>query len=578
MNPKMNYYFKRVTQILAFVFILSYLQVNTVAQVEEDEIYELEAFEVYTSSQISAIEAKRSSDLIGSFLGTDAIGDLPDDTLADALTRLPGVNVVNGEEVSVRGLEGKLNSVRINGMDIPQAQSTISTSVGTDTRNFDVSSVPAEIVESISVIKSITPDLDGDSIGGIVDVQTASALALDERLIRYKAEYRYDEMGDESGYGFSLNYGEPISEDVGVYFTVAYRNEDSRSWQTEHRQVEDPGTVPIPELERLDPRETFGNDERFVFTGSLDWQVSKDTRLFAKPYVKIRKRDSMRHRVRVRDLDEREGNSRPFNGSEGVWWFEDGNGNPLGTWVDLDGDGVLGSAGDNFVPEGAIADETGVILDDDNIVITPFKQSADMRIQRRLRERPDRENETYALQIGGETQTDSYLLEYALQLSHDTHSFSEIRSNWSQGSSDTDFQRFFYDATDPYYVKLDAFVVTQDEGHIPVDPRVNPFMAHERLDLSSIRFRREENEHTAWVGQVDFTKYDVMENWEIKAGLKIRANDRGSRPQLRDFSWEGDNNYTYDQQSAYFGPNMGTHDGLYSNIGPGLTSNDGMQA
>ncbi len=543
------------------------------AQEDDEDVLILDAFEVYSSSQVSAAEAQRNADIIGSFLGTDAIGDLPDENLGDALTRLAGVNVVNDSEVSIRGLEGKLNSIRINGMDIPQSSSTISTSVGIDTRNFDVSAVPVEIVDSVSVIKSITADLDADAIGGIVDVRTASALALDERLLRYKLEYIHDELGDESGYGFSVNYGDKLSENVGLYLTVSYRDEDERAWKTEHRQVETPGSVPIPELERLDPRETFGTDERLTISGSLDWQVSDNTRLWAKPYINMRDRTSFRHRIRARDLDEREGNSRPFSDSEGVWWFEDGNGNPLGDWVDLDGDGVLGSAGDNFVPLGAIADEVGDIIDDSGIVITPFKQSADLRIQRRMRERPERENNTYSVQFGGLTETDEFELEYKLQLSKDEHSFIERRAIFSQGSDNTDFQRFFYDASDPYFVKLDAFVVTQDEGHIPVEPRINPFEAPEREELGAIRLRDEKFEHDHLAVQVDYTKFDIIENWDLKVGIKSRMSDRTSSPALRD--WSAEDDITLAQFADYLSDEpMGTHDGLYSNFGRPVTSVD----
>src|SRR5262249_26339814 len=81
----------------------------------------LEAVTVFGETQATSIDRKKNADTISSFLSADGLGVLPDDTLGDALTRLAGVNFIPGGEasassVSIRGMEGKLNSVQINGV------------------------------------------------------------------------------------------------------------------------------------------------------------------------------------------------------------------------------------------------------------------------------------------------------------------------------------------------------------------------------------------------------------------------------------------------------------------------------
>ncbi len=182
-----------ITPTLAFLFLLAG---PTMAFGQEEEvsgeIVELEEYKVFTSAQASALEARRASDRIGSFLNASDIGNLPDDTLGEALSRLAGVNVVDGR-VAIRGVQGRYNAVRVDGQKISNSMSIISNNTGQDTRAFDVESIPSELVESIEVIKSITADLDADSIGGIVNVKTANALSFDERHVSYKLEYRYEE-------------------------------------------------------------------------------------------------------------------------------------------------------------------------------------------------------------------------------------------------------------------------------------------------------------------------------------------------------------------------------------------------
>ena len=75
------------------------------------------------ASIISAIEKQRESNQIVSVVDSDALGEFPDTTAAEALRRISGISVENdqgeGRYVTVRGLSGDLNTIAVNGATVP---------------------------------------------------------------------------------------------------------------------------------------------------------------------------------------------------------------------------------------------------------------------------------------------------------------------------------------------------------------------------------------------------------------------------------------------------------------------------
>jgi TonB-dependent receptor len=135
-----------------------------------------------------ALRQQRASDRIESVVRADDIGQLPDENAAEALQRVPGVSVERdqgeGRFVTVRGLAPDLNSATINGTQVPAPES------GRRAVALDV--LPAELVQSLSVVKTLTPDMDANSLGGTVEVQTLSAFDHDGPYYTGTVEGSYD--------------------------------------------------------------------------------------------------------------------------------------------------------------------------------------------------------------------------------------------------------------------------------------------------------------------------------------------------------------------------------------------------
>lgn len=136
--------------------------------------YQLDEVEVTAqglSGQAKALNTQRTNLNITNVVSTDQIGKFPDANIGDAVKRIPGITmqVDQGEarNVIVRGLSPQLNSVTLNGSRIPSAEA--------DNRNIQMDLIPSDMIQTIEVNKAVTPDMDGDALGGSVNLITRTA-------------------------------------------------------------------------------------------------------------------------------------------------------------------------------------------------------------------------------------------------------------------------------------------------------------------------------------------------------------------------------------------------------------------
>ena len=135
------------------------------------------------ADQRALAEKNRQSNIVD-VASSDEVRRLPDITIVDAMRRIPGVSVVpiadneHPRDIPiapvVRGLTQAYNNVTINGLaiastGIPDAASNSAT------RGVRLDILPASLVSQLVVVKTFTPDLDPNAIGGAIDLQTRSA-------------------------------------------------------------------------------------------------------------------------------------------------------------------------------------------------------------------------------------------------------------------------------------------------------------------------------------------------------------------------------------------------------------------
>ena len=105
-------------------------------------------------------------DTVVDLLGADQIARVGDSNVADALRRVPGLTLVDGKFVYIRGLGERYQNVTLNGATVPSPDLT---------RNvIPLDIFPTSIVESLSVQKGYSADKGAHFAGGSIDIRTTS--------------------------------------------------------------------------------------------------------------------------------------------------------------------------------------------------------------------------------------------------------------------------------------------------------------------------------------------------------------------------------------------------------------------
>jgi len=125
-----------------------------------------------TRGQAKALNEQKNAPNIKNIVSSDQFLLFPDRNAAETVSRIPGISITydqgEGELVQIRGIGPQYNSLTLNGQRIPAPDPDIGRSVGLDLLNQD-------LLENIVVTKALTPDIDGDAIGGNVNFQLKQA-------------------------------------------------------------------------------------------------------------------------------------------------------------------------------------------------------------------------------------------------------------------------------------------------------------------------------------------------------------------------------------------------------------------
>lgn len=123
------------------------------------------------SGEAEQVNRQRTADNIVQVLSNEVIVSLPNANIADAVGRLPSVTLERdegeGKYVQVRGTEPRLTNATIDGINVPSPESGV--------RQIKFDAIPSDIVESVEVNKTLQANMDGDGIGGSVNLVTKTA-------------------------------------------------------------------------------------------------------------------------------------------------------------------------------------------------------------------------------------------------------------------------------------------------------------------------------------------------------------------------------------------------------------------
>ena len=273
--------------------------------------------------QAKALSQQRSANNIKNIVSSDMIERFPDQNVADAIQRLPAVALETdhgeGRYVQIRGAEAQLNTTTLNGIRIPSPEDT--------ERTVSLDVIPSFLLGSIELVKALTPDMDGDAIGGSVNLITKNGFDYDGRTMNLKVAGGQRTMRGKNTSMAAFNYADQLMDNkLGLIISTSYENNDMHTdniemeWDDKYEYVteevddEEDETYVVEEkdgkiLTDVQLRNYNLARERMGITGNLDYKLNENSKFYLRSmwnrYTDWEERDRMRYRF-DKSVDEEE--------------------------------------------------------------------------------------------------------------------------------------------------------------------------------------------------------------------------------------------------------------------------------
>ncbi|MET0533294.1 MAG: carboxypeptidase regulatory-like domain-containing protein, partial [Steroidobacter sp.] len=271
----------------------------------------------YRLAQITALQDKKSSQTIKESVTADDAGKLPDQNAGETLARVTGVAVSTdqgeGRYVTIRGIDAALSNVTIDGQLIGSPEG--------DTRRVALDTVPANILSKLEVVKAATPDLDGNAIGGTINLVTPSVFDdPDGRFFSATADYGYYDLGGQNPWGGSIGWGNTFNDRFGILLSASYSD---REFNSHNLQGGDPweeeGDYLVPDEMGL--RDYLIRRVRKGFVANFEFRPNDDVRLHWRNlynrYEDTEQQPEVVYDYRNGDLEDQTPTSGTFTEGEG---------------------------------------------------------------------------------------------------------------------------------------------------------------------------------------------------------------------------------------------------------------------
>jgi TonB-dependent receptor len=225
--------------------------------------------------QAQSLNIQRTAENIRNVLSEDALANSRLGEVGEALQAIPGIyleaSTHQPSRAIIRGMSSEFNSVTFDGVGIGTWQGT---------RDAQVGAFPAENLARVEVMKSATPDQEGDAIGGSINLVSKRAFDLQGRLLRLGVGASYANQQQHWDKQFSLDYGDRFGADnrLGIFSSINYYRTD-RAYHNvaQTYQVNAADEYNIATMTLLDRIEK--GSWKLKYTGSIDYKLSEATTL-----------------------------------------------------------------------------------------------------------------------------------------------------------------------------------------------------------------------------------------------------------------------------------------------------------
>lgn len=259
-------------------------------------------------SEAAALEIQKNTDSLVTVAASDSVGRLPDQNIAQAASRLPGISVERDQGqaryINLRGAPKTWTTLSFDGINVVSPE-------GRDAR-FD--SIPSAIAGKIIVSKAVTPDMPGETVAGNVNVITRSAFDYDGFHLAGKGGLGFAELGDKREYEGALVVSDRFQTgigEIGVLLSGSYyeRNMVTDNFETDYERVGAQDSRPGNET-RFWAHEAENKLYRLTrknwsVSGRVDWKPDAQNMISLRSIYTIFTDDEARDNYRF-DLDDRQ--------------------------------------------------------------------------------------------------------------------------------------------------------------------------------------------------------------------------------------------------------------------------------
>lgn len=279
---------------MAITVVPTGIDVEVVMTDKKNQLNEVIVTGVFSNQQ-RALNAQKGNMNVTNVVSADQIGKFPDSNIGDALKRIGGINVQYDQGEArfgqVRGTPAEFSSVTVNGSRIPSAEG--------DIRNVQLDLIPADMIQTIEVNKTLLPDQDGDAIGGAINLVTKNT---PNRLtLNATAGSGYNWISRKPQLNLGLTAGNRFFNDrFGFMASVSYQNSQAGSYNTEFIwEKTDDDRVYINDYQI---RQYYVTRERQSYSLSLDYKLDSNNKIWFKGIFNNRNDWENRYRTNLKDI------------------------------------------------------------------------------------------------------------------------------------------------------------------------------------------------------------------------------------------------------------------------------------
>lgn len=246
--------------------------------------------------QRKALQMQKESMGVNNVVSADQVGKFPDSNIGDALKRINGVNVQYDQGEArfgqVRGTAADLTSVTINGNRIPSAEG--------GTRNVQLDLIPADMIETIELNKVVTSDMDGNAIGGEINLITKNTP--NHRVLNFNVGSGYSWISQKPLWDLGATLGSRFfNSRFGLMASASYQYSPGGSDNTEFEYVEnDDHSIALKEAQ---VRQYYVTRERQSYSLALDYTFNPLHKLYFKGMYNRRSDWENRYRISYKKLN-----------------------------------------------------------------------------------------------------------------------------------------------------------------------------------------------------------------------------------------------------------------------------------